>query len=80
MIKTLILKLTHRMWNREISRILCRAQGERLITSQQLHELAAAFDPSRDPPRHIVYGPRVFYGFRHPCGVGVARDQEGSHE
>jgi len=50
--KKLILKLTHRIWNREISRILCCAYEQRQITSQQLHLLAAKFDPTQ---KHEVY-------------------------
>lgn len=65
-LKILVLKLTHRLWNREISRILCRAHGERLINSEQLHQLTAAFDPTQ---RHIVYGPRVYRGFKNDGGV-----------
>lgn len=65
-IETCILRWTHRLWNRQISRILCRAYGERLINSQQLHELAAAFDPTQ---RHIVYGKRVAAGFKGKDGV-----------
>jgi len=34
--KQLILKITHRMWNREISRILCRAYEKQIINSYQL--------------------------------------------
>mgnify|MGYP003587282125 CR=1 FL=1 len=48
----MILKLTHHIWNREISRILCRAYEQRLITSQQLHLLTAKFDPTQ---KHEVY-------------------------
>ena len=48
----LILKLTHRLWNRSISAILCRAYNNRVINSYQLHELAAKFDPTQD---HEVY-------------------------
>jgi len=59
--KTFILKLTHRLWNRQISRILCRACEERLISEEQLHQLTAAFDPTQ---RHIVYGSRVQKGFQ----------------
>lgn len=62
MFEKLILKLTHRIWNRQISRILCRANEEGVINSEQMHTLAAAFDPTQ---RHIVYGSRVPYGFRH---------------
>lgn len=50
---TIILKLTHRLWNREISRILCIAYSERIINSEQLHVLSAAFDPTQ---KHLVYG------------------------
>lgn len=53
MFETLILKLTHRLWNRQISRILCRAYSGRVINSSQMHVLAAAFDPTQ---RHAVYG------------------------
>lgn len=53
MFRWLILRLTHRLWNREISRILCRAHECRLVNSSQLHELAAAFDPTQG---HRVYG------------------------
>lgn len=61
MFRTLVLRLTHRLWNREISRILCRARGDGLISSQQLHELAAAFDPTQ---RHRVYGAGAVRGFK----------------
>lgn len=62
MIRNLILKMTHRLWNRQISRILLRAREEGIITHEQCHKLAAAFDPTQ---RHIVYGSRVPYGFKH---------------
>jgi hypothetical protein len=61
MLTNLILRLTHRLWNRQISRILSRAYEERIINSKQMHDLAAAFDPTQ---RHIVYGSRVPYGFK----------------
>jgi len=48
----LVLRLTHRLWNREISRILCQAHNRRIISSEQLHILAAKFDPTQD---HEVY-------------------------
>lgn len=48
----LLLRLTHRIWNRRISAILCRAYGDRIINSEQLHELTAKFDPTQ---RHEVY-------------------------
>ncbi len=43
-----ILRLTHRVWNREISRLLCRAYERGVINSQQLHTLAGMFDPTQD--------------------------------
>lgn len=48
----LILRWTHRRWNRSISAILCQAYAVRLINSEQLHELAAKFDPTQ---KHEVY-------------------------
>jgi hypothetical protein len=51
-VKKLILKLTHRMWNRRISALLCRAADKGTINSFQLHELAAMFDPTQ---KHQVY-------------------------
>jgi hypothetical protein len=45
--KNVILKTTHRIWNREISRILCRAKETGKINSEQLHILASAFDPTQ---------------------------------
>lgn len=65
-IETLVLKITHRLWNRQISRILCRAYEERVINSEQLHTLSAAFDPTQN---HIVYGSRVPHGFKGSRGV-----------
>lgn len=50
--KKLALKLTHRLWNRQISRILLWAYNERVINSEQLHILAAKFDPTQ---KHAVY-------------------------
>lgn len=52
MFANLVLRLTHRLWNRRISAILCRAYQDRVIDSYQLHELAAMFDPTQD---HHVY-------------------------
>ena len=51
-IQRLILRLTHRLWNRQISRILCRAYSDRVINSEQLHILAAKFDPAQ---KHEVW-------------------------
>jgi hypothetical protein len=52
-LRLIILKMTHRIWNREISRLLCLAKEEGIINTGQLHELAAWFDPTS---RHMVYG------------------------
>lgn len=48
----LILRLTHRIWNRRISMILCRAYNDRVINSEQLHILTSKFDPTQE---HSVY-------------------------
>ena len=45
--KRLLLKLTHRIWNTEISRILCEAKQVGVINNDQLHELTARFDPTQ---------------------------------
>ena len=50
--ETLILKATHRLWNRRIVSILSRAYSDRVINSEQLHELTAKFDPTQ---LHQVY-------------------------
>lgn len=50
--KTILLKLTHRIWNQRISALLCRACDKGTINSRQLHELAAMFDPTQ---KHQVY-------------------------
>lgn len=47
-----LLKRTHRLWNRRISALLCRAYSRGTINSHQLHALAALFDPTQ---RHEVY-------------------------
>ena len=47
-----ILKLTHRMWNVEICRLLCLAYNRGVIDGDQLHTLAAMFDPTQ---KHEVY-------------------------
>ncbi len=39
-----ILKLTRRLWNREVVKILGRAYEKRIINSYQLHKLSALFD------------------------------------
>lgn len=56
MIHRFLLRITHRMWNRAISRILCRAYTERVINSEQMHVLASAFDPTQ---KHMIYGEHV---------------------
>lgn len=45
--RNLILKLTHRLWNREINRILCREYQKGLIGSRELHVLLSRFDPTQ---------------------------------
>lgn len=52
MFEKLILKLTHRLWNRQIARILCRCNGKRVINSEQLHIILSKFDPTQE---HEVY-------------------------
>lgn len=48
----IILRLTHRIWNRRIVGLLSGAYMDKKINSHQLHELAAMFDPTQD---HKVY-------------------------
>lgn len=48
----LILKLTHRLWNKQIARILGDAYSRGVITSPQLHALHSMFDPTQ---KHEVY-------------------------
>lgn len=50
--KKLILKLTHRLWNKQIARIIGRAYSEGVINSRQYHILASKFDPTQ---KHDVY-------------------------
>lgn len=61
LIERCLLRLTHRIWNRKISRIICRAYNDRVINSRQMHILAAAFDPTQD---HKVYGKFENTGFK----------------
>ena len=43
-----LLSLTHRLWNREISRILYRAYySDHVISSEQFYVLAGHFDPTQ---------------------------------
>lgn len=51
-LRRFVLRRTHRLWNRRISAILCRAYQKRVINSEQLHVLAAKFDPTQ---KHEVY-------------------------
>ena len=74
MLTNLILRWTHRLWNRQISRILIRAYEERIIDSRQMHLLSAAFDPTQ---RHIVYGDRVAGGFRYGVNAGHEHEAAG---
>ena len=46
--RNLILRFTHRLWNRRISSVLCRMYEDRVSDSRQLHELAARFDPTQE--------------------------------
>lgn len=48
----LILKKTHRLWNKRISSILCDMYDRGVINSMQLHVLASKFDPTQ---KHDVY-------------------------
>lgn len=76
MFERLILKWTHRLWNRQISRILCRAYEDRVIDSKQMHVLASAFDPTHKD--HQVYGPRIRGGFHqvYKCTVDDVIDEQ----
>lgn len=51
-IRNFILRLTHKIWNSVISRILCEAYSQRKINSHQLHELTSLFDPTQN---HKIY-------------------------
>lgn len=48
-----LIRLTHRMWYTQISRIIFRAYNDGVIDSRQLEALLSAFDPSQ---KHMVYG------------------------
>ena len=50
--KNIILRMTHRIWNITINRILCRAYSQGHINAYQLHILASKFDPTQ---KHEVY-------------------------
>ena len=43
----IVLKLTHRIWNKQISRLLRTAYHERIIDSKKMHILASWFDPTQ---------------------------------
>ena len=47
-IKRKIRKVTHRIWNQEIARLLLLAHSRREIDSHQLHVLASMFDPTQE--------------------------------
>ncbi len=47
MFQKMVRRFTHRIWNLEIARLLCKAQQENTIDSRQLHSLAAMFDPTQ---------------------------------
>lgn len=49
----LILSLTHRLWNRRISAILCAAKADSVIDSRQLHTLAAPSN-GRDAMQRLI--------------------------
>ena len=49
----LILWITHRVWNREISRLMSYAYEKRHINSEQLHVLTSWFDPTQ---KHCLVG------------------------
>jgi len=68
LLEVLILKATHRLWNRHISRILCRAKADGVIDSGSLHQLSAAFDPTQN---HQVYGGWANLGFGYQGRNGV---------
>ncbi len=52
MMTRLLLRITHRIWNRRIAAILCASFQDGDINSTQLHILASHFDPTQ---RHQVY-------------------------
>jgi hypothetical protein len=45
--RKLVLWVTHRVWNREISRLICYAYEKGHINSAQMHILASWFDPTQ---------------------------------
>lgn len=44
----IVLRLTHRLWNRVFSRLLCQAYNDNVINSEQLHILHAKVDPTQE--------------------------------
>jgi hypothetical protein len=50
--RTLILKLTHRLWGKVIGRIIDRAYEDGHINSRQLHILMSKFDRTQ---KHDCY-------------------------
>lgn len=52
MFTKIILRLTHRLWNIQITRILCELYYRGVINSIQLYVITSEFDPTQD---HKVY-------------------------
>ena len=77
MLEMKIIQWTHRLWNRQISRILCRAYNDRVIDSKQLHTLAAAFDQTQ---RHMVYGKYAEWSFGMLRDIREFRVTDGKKE
>lgn len=50
-VSRLIRRLTHKVWNRQISMVLTCAYGAGVINSEALHILASAFDPTQE---HLI--------------------------
>jgi len=51
-IKKLILKLTHRIWYKEILRLFKDAHKKKLLNNAELHELECWFNPDH---KHKIY-------------------------
>ncbi len=52
MFNKLILRITHKLWNKRIAIILSWAYQEGVIDSREFHILASYFDPTQN---HRVY-------------------------
>jgi len=59
--KYLILRSTRRIWNTEISRLLCNSYNKGIISSNQLHELTSLFDPTQNRKEGIMNKDTVRY-------------------